>query len=50
MRSIYVVVALLLLGGFSDDQQPFDLVIQGGRVMDPETGLDGTRDVGINGN
>ena len=50
MRSIYAVVALLLLGGFSEAQQPFDLVIQGGRVMDPETGLDNLRDVGINGN
>jgi len=50
MRSIYAVAAILLLGGFSDAQQSFDLVIQGGRVMDPETGLDGVRDVGINRN
>jgi N-acyl-D-aspartate/D-glutamate deacylase len=28
----------------------YDLVIRGGRVLDPETGLDGVRDVGINGN
>jgi len=28
---------------------PFDLVIRGGRVMDPETGLDAVRDVGIRG-
>ena len=26
---------------------PYDLVIQGGRVMDPETGLDAVRNVGI---
>ena len=26
---------------------PFDLVVAGGRVVDPETGLDGIRDVGI---
>lgn len=26
---------------------PFDLVIEGGRVMDPETGFDGVRNVGI---
>jgi N-acyl-D-aspartate/D-glutamate deacylase len=28
----------------------YDLVIRGGRVVDPETGLDAIRDVGINGN
>ncbi len=28
---------------------PFDLVIAGGRVMDPESGLDAVRDVGIAG-
>ncbi|HEY0748120.1 MAG TPA: hypothetical protein VGD63_15575 [Steroidobacteraceae bacterium] len=27
--------------------QNFDLVIEGGRVMDPETGLDAVRNVGI---
>ncbi|RPH44477.1 MAG: D-glutamate deacylase, partial [Planctomycetota bacterium] len=27
----------------------FDLVLRGGRVIDPETGLDGVRDVGISG-
>lgn len=30
-------------------QQPFDLVIAGGRVVDPESGLDAIRDVGIRG-
>lgn len=29
---------------------PFDLVIRSGRVIDPESGLDGIRDVGIKGN
>jgi N-acyl-D-aspartate/D-glutamate deacylase len=29
--------------------QTYDLVIEGGRVMDPETGLDAVRSVGING-
>ena len=29
--------------------QPFDLVIQDGRVMDPESGLDAVRNVGIRG-
>jgi hypothetical protein len=27
--------------------QQYDLVLEGGRVMDPETGLDATRNVGI---
>ena len=30
-------------------QTPYDIVIHGGRVMDPETGLDAVRDVGIRG-
>jgi len=30
-------------------QAPFDIVIAGGRVMDPESGLDAVRHVGING-
>ncbi len=30
--------------------QSYDVVIQGGRVIDPETGLDGVRDIGIQGN
>ncbi len=31
----------------ADDDDDFDLVIHGGRVMDPETGLDAIRDLGI---
>ena len=27
--------------------QQYDVVLEGGRVMDPETGLDGVRNVGI---
>ena len=29
--------------------QSYDIVINGGRVMDPETGFDGIRNVGIRG-
>ena len=29
--------------------EAYDLVLQGGRVIDPETGLDGVRNVGIRG-
>ncbi len=30
-------------------QAPYDVVIQGGRVLDPETGLDAVRNIGIRG-
>lgn len=30
-------------------QESYDVVIRGGRVMDPETGLDGIRNIGIRG-
>ena len=33
----------------SEKQDGFDLVILGGRVMDPETGFDAVRNVGIKG-
>lgn len=29
--------------------EPFDIVLKGGRVVDPETGLDGIREVGVRG-
>jgi N-acyl-D-aspartate/D-glutamate deacylase len=41
-----VLLASLLLGS-SALAETYDLVLQGGRVMDPESGLDGTRNVGI---
>ncbi len=37
---------LLLISSLAAAQQ-FDVVLEGGRVMDPETGLDGIRNVGI---
>jgi N-acyl-D-aspartate/D-glutamate deacylase len=45
MRTIRLL-CLLLVSGFAAAQQ-FDLVLEGGRVMDPESGLDAIRDVGI---
>ena len=44
-----LIVSLLLLvfsTSFASAQQ-FDLVLEGGRVMDPETGMDAVRNVGI---
>jgi N-acyl-D-aspartate/D-glutamate deacylase len=46
MRRLIVFLVLLLLATVAVAQQ-FDLVIEGGRVMDPETGLDAVRNVGI---
>ena len=41
-----VTASWLLLGGVAL-AQTYDTVLQGGRVMDPETGLDAVRNVGI---
>ncbi len=35
--------------GASDGKETYDLVIANGRVMDPESGLDAVRNVGIRG-
>ena len=46
------VLGLLLLGwvgAFPAAAKGYDLVILGGRVMDPESGLDAVRNVGIEG-
>jgi len=40
---------LLLFAAASAPAQQFDLVLAGGRVMDPETGLDAVRNVGVSG-
>jgi N-acyl-D-aspartate/D-glutamate deacylase len=45
MRSLFFV-ALFLASTLASAQQ-YDLVIEGGRVMDPETALDAVRNVGI---
>jgi hypothetical protein len=41
------MLACFLFTGCAPMPMPFDLVIKGGRVVDPETALDGVRDVGI---
>src|SRR5882762_7280099 len=46
MRTLRRSIALFLLILPAYAQQ-YDLVIEGGRVMDPETGLDATRNLGI---
>ena len=47
---IATAVAILAIApSFATAQEAYDVVIRGGRVMDPETGLDAVRNVGIRG-
>src|SRR5690348_12243323 len=46
MRKLIPCFMLLLFSVVASAQQ-YDLVLEGGRVMDPETGLDAVRNVGI---
>ncbi len=46
MRNVILALSLLLLPVLLTAQQ-YDLVLEGGRVIDPETGLDAVRNVGI---
>lgn len=52
MKSLALLKSLVLclavvLSPFLAMSQSYDLVIQGGRVIDPETGLDAVRNVGV---
>ena len=46
----YLLISLICASTTAQGQPEFDLVLSGGRVMDPETGLDAIRNVGISGN
>jgi cytosine/adenosine deaminase-related metal-dependent hydrolase len=48
ISTLFLLVGVLL-GCFTSNMaaQQYDLVLEGGRVMDPETGLDAVRNVGI---
>ena len=48
MRKLIFCLSLFCLSSFCAAQQ-YDLVIEGGRVLDPETGLDAVRSIGILG-
>jgi N-acyl-D-aspartate/D-glutamate deacylase len=50
-RGTRLALALMLLAGLAGCTRTpeYDLVLQGGRVMDPASGLDSVRNVGING-
>lgn len=47
MRTALIALLSFGLVAVASAAEPFDLVIRGGRVMDPESGLDAVRDVGI---
>ena len=47
MKHLIVAIVAALAPGLAWSA-PYDLVIRGGRVLDPETGLDATMNVGIN--
>ncbi len=50
MKRTFLLAAIVLLSASAFSQsQTFDLVILHGRVMDPESGLDAVRNVGITG-
>jgi hypothetical protein len=49
MRMFILVVALVLAATGQTAERRYDVVIEGGRVLDPETGLDSTRNVGVSG-
>jgi len=47
MRRVIISFCLLVFSTATVAAQQYDLVLRGGRVMDPETGLDAVRNVGI---
>jgi dihydroorotase len=49
MPAASLLSALVLALAAGAGAEPFDLVLRGGRVLDPESGLDAVREVGIRG-
>lgn len=45
-----LIVIGLITSCLRSNSEPYDLVVAGGRVMDPESGLDAVRDLGVRGN
>jgi dihydroorotase len=46
---VTIVVGLAITAGFATEDEKYDVVIANGRVMDPESGLDAVRNVGVSG-
>lgn len=49
MRSALLLLPLLAVAAAAQINQPYDIVIQGGRVMDPATGTDEILNIGVTG-
>ncbi|MGI9262348.1 MAG: amidohydrolase family protein [Woeseiaceae bacterium] len=49
LHNRFLLIVMLFLVSPVSAQETFDIVISNGRVMDPETGLDAIRNVGIRG-
>jgi hypothetical protein len=49
VSTVLCALALGVGGGATQPAGPFDVVLAGGRVIDPASGLDGVRHVGIRG-
>jgi N-acyl-D-aspartate/D-glutamate deacylase len=49
MRILGFLLLASVLGSQAPAEEAFDLVIRGGRVVDPESGTDAVRDVGLRG-
>jgi N-acyl-D-aspartate/D-glutamate deacylase len=47
MRGVLIAVLIASVAVSAAASETFDIVLKGGRVVDPETGLDGVRDVGV---
>ena len=47
MRKLFFILFFLAVSSGVVSAQQYDQVLEGGRVMDPETGLDAVRNVGI---
>ena len=47
--SLAITLSAICTAALAQQQEPFDIVLANGRVMDPESGLDATRSVGIRG-
>jgi len=47
MRHLFLALGLLAVASTLVAAQQYDVVLEGGRAMDPETGLDAVRNVGI---
>jgi adenine deaminase len=46
-KVLTMLMALALIGAVEAHAQDYDVVLKGGRVMDPETSLDAVMNVGI---